>query len=61
MRVENIHPREVLDLLQSMVDERLLRSREQRVLAPRKSLFQSPAWEVVRCYWALPKIHCGVL
>ena len=61
MRIENIHPREVQDLLTGMVDEGLLRSRDQRVLAQRKSLFHAPTWESVRCYWALPEIHSGCM
>jgi hypothetical protein len=60
-RVESIQPREVQDLLQSMVDDGLLRSRKQRVITKRTSLLHVPGSETVRCYWARPAIQSGVL
>jgi hypothetical protein len=60
-RVESIQPREVQDLLEAMVEEGLLRSREQRVVAERTSLFHAPVAETVRCYWALPRSLTGQL
>ena len=53
-RVESIQPQEVQDLLTAMVREGLLRSRDQRVVTQRTSLFHAPKMESVRCYWATP-------